>query len=163
MYFHMMYHVCLLHAHACTQGIGMGWVNVRLRSIRLAPMRCSGSPLLLQAVYQMPTDTDDANKSVPLALQRLFYELQNRSALAPPPPPPPHTHTATPPCRGMTFMGCLAYIRLSIIALLLCGICISCLFLTSSDKPVGTKKLTKSFGYTQNNCNPSLNSWLMYV
>ena len=103
-----VYHVCLLRAHACTQGIGMGWVNVRLRSIRLAPMRCSGSPLLLQAVYQMPTDTDDANKSVPLALQRLFYELQNRSALG-----PPHTHTATPPCRGMTFMGCLAYICLS--------------------------------------------------
>lgn len=26
----------------------------------------------------MPTDNDDANKSVPLALQRLFYELQHR-------------------------------------------------------------------------------------
>ena len=41
----------------------------------------------------MPTDGDDSSKSVPLALQRVFYELQH------------------------------------------------------SDKPVGTKKLTKSFGY----------------
>nr|CAB3267570.1 ubiquitin carboxyl-terminal hydrolase 7-like [Phallusia mammillata] len=48
---------------------------------------------LRKAVYMMPTDSDDALKSVPLALQRVFYELQ------------------------------------------------------SSDKPVGTKKLTKSFGW----------------
>lgn len=41
----------------------------------------------------MPTEGDDSSKSVPLALQRVFYELQH------------------------------------------------------SDKPVGTKKLTKSFGY----------------
>ena len=41
----------------------------------------------------MPTETDDSSKSVPLALQRVFYELQ------------------------------------------------------FSDKPVGTKKLTKSFGW----------------
>ena len=41
----------------------------------------------------MPTESDDAAKSVPLALQRVFYELQ------------------------------------------------------FSDKPVGTKKLTKSFGW----------------
>lgn len=47
----------------------------------------------LQAVYLMPTESDDSSKSVPLALQRVFYELQ------------------------------------------------------FSDKPVGTKKLTKSFGY----------------
>lgn len=40
----------------------------------------------------MPTEGDDSSKSVPLALQRVFYELQH------------------------------------------------------SDKPVGTKKLTKSFG-----------------
>ena len=46
----------------------------------------------LQAVYMMPTEGDDSSKSVPLALQRVFYELQH------------------------------------------------------SDKPVGTKKLTKSFG-----------------
>ncbi len=48
---------------------------------------------MLQAVYLMPTESDDAAKSVPLALQRVFYELQ------------------------------------------------------FSDKPVGTKKLTKSFGF----------------
>ncbi|XP_013909106.1 PREDICTED: ubiquitin carboxyl-terminal hydrolase 7-like [Thamnophis sirtalis] len=46
-----------------------------------------------QAVYMMPTEGDDSSKSVPLALQRVFYELQH------------------------------------------------------SDKPVGTKKLTKSFGW----------------
>jgi len=46
---------------------------------------------LRSAVYQMPTDFDD--QSVPLALQRVFYEIQ------------------------------------------------------SQDKPVGTKKLTKSFGW----------------
>ncbi|KAJ6659719.1 hypothetical protein lerEdw1_018434 [Lerista edwardsae] len=45
------------------------------------------------AVYMMPTEGDDSSKSVPLALQRVFYELQH------------------------------------------------------SDKPVGTKKLTKSFGW----------------
>eukprot|EP00794_Sanderia_malayensis_P008888 gene8888-9838_t len=48
---------------------------------------------LRKAVYQMPTDTDDINKSVGLALQRVFYDLQH------------------------------------------------------SDKPVGTKKLTRSFGW----------------
>ncbi|XP_064406140.1 ubiquitin carboxyl-terminal hydrolase 7-like [Halichondria panicea] len=48
---------------------------------------------LRKAVYLMPTDSDDPVKSVPLALQRLFYELQH------------------------------------------------------NDKPVGTKKLTKSFGW----------------
>lgn len=54
---------------------------------------CESSRLLsLQAVYMMPTEGDDSSKSVPLALQRVFYELQH------------------------------------------------------SDKPVGTKKLTKSFG-----------------
>ena len=46
---------------------------------------------LRQAVYQMPTELED--QSVPLALQRVFHELQH------------------------------------------------------SDKPVGTKKLTKSFGW----------------
>lgn len=49
----------------------------------------------------MPTEGDDSSKSVPLALQRVFYELQH------------------------------------------------------SDKPVGTKKLTKSFGYVWGTC-PSL-------
>lgn len=49
-------------------------------------------PVFSQAVYMMPTEGDDSSKSVPLALQRVFYELQH------------------------------------------------------SDKPVGTKKLTKSFG-----------------
>ena len=29
-----------------------------------------------QAVYLMPTESDDCTKSVPLALQRVFYELQ---------------------------------------------------------------------------------------
>jgi len=48
---------------------------------------------LRKAVYLMPTEGDDASKSVALALQRVFYELQ------------------------------------------------------FSDKPVGTKKLTKSFGW----------------
>ena len=48
---------------------------------------------LRKAVYQMPTESDDSTKSVALALQRVFYELQ------------------------------------------------------FSDKPVGTKKLTKSFGW----------------
>jgi len=48
---------------------------------------------LRKAVYLMPTESDDPTKSVALALQRVFYELQ------------------------------------------------------FSDKPVGTKKLTKSFGY----------------
>jgi len=48
---------------------------------------------LRKAVYQMPTESDDSSKSVALALQRVFYELQ------------------------------------------------------FSDKPVGTKKLTKSFGW----------------
>lgn len=46
----------------------------------------------------MPTEGDDSSKSVPLALQRVFYELQH------------------------------------------------------SDKPVGTKKLTKSFGYVSDIC-----------
>jgi len=32
---------------------------------------------LRQAVYQMPTENDDPNKSVALALQRVFYELQH--------------------------------------------------------------------------------------
>lgn len=49
--------------------------------------------LLMQAVYLMPTESDDSSRCVALALQRVFYELQ------------------------------------------------------FSDKPVGTKKLTKSFGY----------------
>ncbi|KAK7111658.1 ubiquitin carboxyl-terminal hydrolase 7-like isoform X1 [Littorina saxatilis] len=48
---------------------------------------------LRRAVYMMPTEGDDGSKSVPLALQRVFYELQ------------------------------------------------------FSDKPVGTKKLTRSFGW----------------
>ncbi len=34
-----------------------------------------------QAVYQLPTENDDPAKSVPLALQRLFYELQHRWVL----------------------------------------------------------------------------------
>jgi len=49
--------------------------------------------LCTQAVYLMPTESDDSSRCVALALQRVFYELQ------------------------------------------------------FSDKPVGTKKLTKSFGY----------------
>ncbi|VDK42338.1 unnamed protein product [Anisakis simplex] len=49
--------------------------------------------MLRKAVYQMPTENDDPDTSVALAMQRVFYELQK------------------------------------------------------SDKPVGTKKLTKSFGW----------------
>jgi ubiquitin carboxyl-terminal hydrolase 7 len=30
-----------------------------------------------KAVFQIPTETDDPVKSVPYALQRLFYQLQN--------------------------------------------------------------------------------------
>lgn len=48
---------------------------------------------LRKAVYKMPTESDDSSKSVALALQRVFHELQ------------------------------------------------------FCDKPVGTKKLTKSFGW----------------
>lgn len=48
---------------------------------------------LRRAVYKMPTESDDSSKSVALALQRVFHELQY------------------------------------------------------SDRPVGTKKLTKSFGW----------------
>lgn len=51
------------------------------------------SNVLRKAVYKMPTESDDSQKSVGLALQRVFYELQ------------------------------------------------------TLDKPVGTKKLTKSFGW----------------
>lgn len=32
---------------------------------------------LRRAVYLMPTESDDAQSSVPLALQRVFYELQH--------------------------------------------------------------------------------------
>ncbi len=35
---------------------------------------CDGRTL--QAVYQMPTEKDDSTKSVALAMQRVFYELQ---------------------------------------------------------------------------------------
>ena len=33
---------------------------------------------ILQAVFQMPTENDDPNKSVAYALQRVFYELMRR-------------------------------------------------------------------------------------
>ena len=33
---------------------------------------------LRRAVYLMPTEHDDLIKSVPLAMQRIFYELQHR-------------------------------------------------------------------------------------
>ena len=32
--------------------------------------------MLRKAVYKMPTESDDSQKSVGLALQRVFYELQ---------------------------------------------------------------------------------------
>ena len=41
---------------------------------------------LRRAVYQMPTEHDDPIRSVPLALQRIFYELQHRSAAVRSPP-----------------------------------------------------------------------------
>ena len=44
----------------------------------LSLLSLSLSPPPMQAVYEMPTDNDDAVRSVPLALQRLFYELQHR-------------------------------------------------------------------------------------
>ena len=34
--------------------------------------------LLRKAVYKMPTESDDSQKSVGLALQRVFHELQFR-------------------------------------------------------------------------------------
>lgn len=34
--------------------------------------------LLRKAVYKMPTESDDSQKSVALALQRVFHELQFR-------------------------------------------------------------------------------------
>ena len=34
--------------------------------------------LLRKAVYKMPTESDDSQKSVALALQRVFHELQVR-------------------------------------------------------------------------------------
>lgn len=74
---------------------------------------------LRKAVYLMPTENDDSAKSVALALQRVFYELQ--------------------------FM----------------------------DKPVGTKKLTKSFGYVHfssgrfqyRNCHVPVNTnlWVQFI
>lgn len=63
-----------------------------LLKLKWVHFECSLLFMSLQAVYMMPTEGDDSSKSVPLALQRVFYELQH------------------------------------------------------SDKPVGTKKLTKSFG-----------------
>lgn len=73
-------------------------VNVRVPKLKAVLAAMTGRhdvdhpPVSSQAVYMMPTEGDDSSKSVPLALQRVFYELQH------------------------------------------------------SDKPVGTKKLTKSFG-----------------
>jgi len=61
--------------------------------------------MCVQAVYLMPTESDDSSRCVSLALQRVFYELQ------------------------------------------------------FSDKPVGTKKLTKSFGYVSVLCADAV----MYV
>ena len=56
-----------------------------LQAVYMMPTeRADGSTLdsdgvfALQAVYMMPTEGDDGSKSVPLALQRVFYELQYR-------------------------------------------------------------------------------------
>ena len=49
-------------------------VNIRIYNL-LVLFMCT------QAVYQMPTENDDSVKSVPLAMQRIFYELQHRSVL----------------------------------------------------------------------------------
>jgi hypothetical protein len=54
-------------------------------------------PFSLQAVYLLPTESDDQSHSIPLALQKLFYDLQ------------------------------------------------------FTDRPVSTKKLTRSFGYVKAN------------
>lgn len=32
--------------------------------------------IFIQATYEIPTENDDTSKSVPLALQKLFYEMQ---------------------------------------------------------------------------------------
>lgn len=77
-------------------------INMNLLYLNLQGATCYMNSLLQtlyftnqlrKAVYKMPTESDDSTKSVALALQRVFYELQ------------------------------------------------------TSDKPVGTKKLTRSFGW----------------
>lgn len=72
--------VWFLILFTCKKGIGL-------------TMRFAFFSQLRKAVYKMPTESDDTQRSVALALQRVFYELQ------------------------------------------------------FSDRPVGTKKLTKSFGW----------------
>ena len=76
--------------------------------------------LLRKAVYKMPTESDDSQKSVALALQRVFHELQ-----------------------VCAFAVIFAFRN---IPRLLC-VPLYHLNLQFHDKPVGTKKLTKSFGW----------------
>ncbi|KAH7944113.1 hypothetical protein HPB52_015798 [Rhipicephalus sanguineus] len=80
----------------CQVGVRSACKFARFSRFFYSRMKISKRPnelSALQAVYQMPTESDDSSKSVALALQRVFYELQ------------------------------------------------------FSDRPVGTKKLTKSFGW----------------
>ena len=97
----------LVNPHDCSL-----YIHLSLSLSLSLPPPPSSLPLL-QAVYEMPTDNDDAVRSVPLALQRLFYELQHRY----------YCHTSKTKTSSFHF-----------------------LFSSISDKPVGTKKLTKSFG-----------------
>ena len=75
--------------------------------------------LLRKAVYKMPTESDDSQKSVALALQRVFHELQV--------------------CALPALSAFLKYSK-SLVPLYPRN-------LQFHDKPVGTKKLTKSFGW----------------
>ena len=49
--------------------------------------------LLRKAVYKMPTESDDSQKSVALALQRVFHELQFHDKPVGPTGPPDHLIT----------------------------------------------------------------------
>ena len=88
-------------------------------SFWLCPQVLYFTNLLRKAVYKMPTESDDSQKSVALALQRVFHELQV--------------------CAFAALSAFLKYSK-SLVPLYH-------LNLQFHDKPVGTKKLTKSFGW----------------
>ena len=48
----------------------------KLKKTSVTSFRLHSTDVSFQAVYLMPTESDDCTKSVPLALQRVFYELQ---------------------------------------------------------------------------------------
>ena len=76
---------CKLHAEAPH---GVDWDSKRLTGfvgLKNQGATCYMNSLLQslyfiskfrKAVYQMPTEGEDSTKNVPLALQRVFYELQ---------------------------------------------------------------------------------------